>query len=60
VAAGVLKLVGTDRQRIVAETRELLDDSRAYAAMAHAANPFGDGKASARIVDALLKFPLDR
>jgi UDP-N-acetylglucosamine 2-epimerase (non-hydrolysing) len=60
VAAGVLKLVGTDCQRIVAETRELLDDSRAYAAMAHAANPFGDGKASARIVDALLKFPLDR
>jgi UDP-N-acetylglucosamine 2-epimerase (non-hydrolysing) len=60
VAAGVLKLVGTDRQRIVAETRELLENPRAYAAMAHAANPFGDGKASARIVDALLKFPLDR
>lgn len=56
VTAGVLKLVGTDTKRIVAESRQLLDDPQAHAKMAHAANPFGDGKAARRIVDALLKF----
>lgn len=56
VNAGVLKLVGTDTKRIVAESCQLLDDPIAYANMAHAANPFGDGKAAGRIVDALLKF----
>lgn len=49
VAAGTAKLVGTDRATIVAETLALLDDEAAYAAMARAHNPFGDGQAAARI-----------
>ena len=53
VAAGTAKLVGTDRERIVAEASRLLHDPAAYAAMAHAVSPYGDGKASARIADAL-------
>jgi UDP-N-acetylglucosamine 2-epimerase (non-hydrolysing) len=56
VEAGVLKLVGTDPRRIVQEANRLLDDPRAYALMARAVNPFGDGKAAARIVQALLEF----
>ena len=51
VAAGTAKLVGTDRHRIVAEVFALLDDDAAYAEMARAHNPFGDGKASSRIAD---------
>jgi UDP-N-acetylglucosamine 2-epimerase (non-hydrolysing) len=54
--AGVLLLVGTDRERIVRETRVLLEDQAAYRRMAHASNPFGDGHAAERIVDALLAF----
>jgi len=57
VEAGVLKLVGTDTQKIVREARRLLDDEAAYAAMAHAANPFGDGHAAEYIVKALLAYP---
>ena len=53
VAAGTAKLVGTDRTRIVAEASRLLADPAAYAAMAHAVSPYGDGQASARIADAL-------
>lgn len=49
VVAGTAKLIGTDPQRIVAEVTTLLDDPAAYAAMARAHNPFGDGHASARI-----------
>jgi UDP-N-acetylglucosamine 2-epimerase (non-hydrolysing) len=49
VAAGTARLIGTDTYRIVAETARILDDSRAYQAMARAHNPFGDGRASARI-----------
>jgi len=49
VAAGTAKLVGTDADHIVSEISTLLDDSRAYSAMARAHNPFGDGHASARI-----------
>ena len=56
VAAGVLKLVGTDPQRIVDEATRLLSDVQAYAAMAHAANPFGDGHAAERIAAALENF----
>jgi len=56
VEAGVLKLVGTGTERIVAETSRLLEDDAAYAAMAHAANPFGDGHAADKIVKALLGF----
>lgn len=58
VAAGVLKLVGTDPGRIVEETSRLLDDPAAYDAMAHAENPFGDGHAADRIVKGILDFPL--
>ena len=61
VEAGVLKLVGADTERIVGEARRLLDDPRAYQAMACAANPFGDGHAAERIVSALLaRAPGDR
>jgi UDP-N-acetylglucosamine 2-epimerase (non-hydrolysing) len=49
VAAGTARLIGTDTDRIVSETSRLLDDSRAYQAMARAHNPFGDGHASVRI-----------
>jgi UDP-N-acetylglucosamine 2-epimerase (non-hydrolysing) len=49
VAAGTARLIGTDTDRIVSETLRLLDDSRAYQAMARAHNPFGDGHASTRI-----------
>ena len=52
--AGTARLVGTDPERILAEARRLLDDPQAHAAMARAANPFGDGHAAERIVEALL------
>jgi UDP-N-acetylglucosamine 2-epimerase (non-hydrolysing) len=55
VEAGTAKLVGTDADRIVAEAERLLDDEAAYAAMARAHNPFGDGKSAARIADLLAK-----
>ncbi len=54
IAAGVARLVGTDQARIVAETAALLDDPAAYAAMARAVSPYGDGRAGQRIVAALL------
>jgi UDP-N-acetylglucosamine 2-epimerase len=57
IQAGTALLVGTDPERIVAETRRLMDQPAAREAMAHAANPFGDGHASERIVDALLGAP---
>ncbi len=53
IEAGTAKLVGADADRIVAEAERLLDDEAAYAAMARAHNPFGDGKAAARIVELL-------
>jgi UDP-N-acetylglucosamine 2-epimerase (non-hydrolysing) len=45
VAAGTVRLVGTDSARIVAEATRLLDDPQAYAAMSRAHNPYGDGRA---------------
>ena len=54
VEAGALKLVGTESSRIVREATRLLDDPSAYAEMAKAANPYGDGRAAERIVEALL------
>jgi UDP-N-acetylglucosamine 2-epimerase (non-hydrolysing) len=56
VEAGVLKLVGTNKENIVNQARELLDDEQAYAVMAHAANPFGDGHAAEHIVKALMEY----
>ena len=53
VAAGTLKLVGTDEQVVYQEAKTLLTDSDAYHAMAHAQNPYGDGQASRRIVEAI-------
>lgn len=58
VTAGVLKLVGTDTEKIVTETQRLLDDAKAYDAMAHAENPFGDGRAAERIVKGLLDYAI--
>lgn len=50
VEAGTVKLVGADAGRIIAETVSLLENEVAYAKMARATNPYGDGKASQRIV----------
>jgi UDP-N-acetylglucosamine 2-epimerase (non-hydrolysing) len=54
IEAGTAILVGTDKDRIVSETRRLMDDEVAHAAMATAVNPFGDGHAAERIVEGLL------
>jgi len=54
IDAGVLKLVGTDTNTIVNKAAHLLDDQSAYQTMAHAANPYGDGKAAIKIVETLL------
>ena len=55
VDAGTLKLVGTETSRIVEEARRLLDDPVEYGKMSKASNPYGDGHAAERIVEALLK-----
>ena len=55
VEAGVVRLVGTDFDRIVAEATRLLDDSVHYASMAHGASPYGDGHAAQRIAAILKK-----
>lgn len=54
VKAGTVKLAGTDEEKIVALAAQLLDDEREYSSMSRAVNPYGDGKASERIVEALL------
>ena len=54
VAAGTALLVGTDPDRILAEASRLLNDDAAYAQMAMAHNPFGDGKSAARIAELLV------
>ena len=54
IEAGTLKLVGTETGRIVHEAERLLDDPIAHAKMAKAANPYGDGHAAKRIIQALL------
>jgi len=53
VKAGTLKLVGTGTRDIVREATRLLDDPSAHAEMAKAVNPFGDGHATGRIIQAL-------
>ncbi len=55
VAAGTARLVGTDIEKILANANRLLDDSAAYRGMAERHNPYGDGRASARIVEELLR-----
>jgi len=56
VRAGCVKLVGSDRRAIVRNMQRLLTDKRAYATMQRAVNPYGDGRASARIVRAMKYF----
>ncbi|MBL4932684.1 non-hydrolyzing UDP-N-acetylglucosamine 2-epimerase [Clostridium paridis] len=53
VAAGTVKLVGTDVEKIITEANKLLNDKVEYEKMSKAVNPYGDGKASIRIVDAI-------
>ncbi|MFU1795911.1 non-hydrolyzing UDP-N-acetylglucosamine 2-epimerase [Paenibacillus azoreducens] len=54
IDAGILELVGTDEQNVYERTRALLTDQTLYDSMSKAANPYGDGKASQRIVQAIL------
>jgi len=56
VEAGTVRIVGTDRMRIVNGARLLLDNPAEYQKMARAVNPYGDGHAAERIVKALLEF----
>ncbi|GIO23417.1 non-hydrolyzing UDP-N-acetylglucosamine 2-epimerase [Oceanobacillus sp. J11TS1] len=56
VAAGTLKLAGTNEEDIFQVANELLSDETAYVKMAKAVNPYGDGEASARIIAAILKY----
>lgn len=53
IAAGTLRLVGTEEETIYKNFKELLEDRAAYDKMAHASNPYGDGFASVRIADVL-------
>lgn len=54
IEAGTLKLVGTDEETIYKEAKKLLTDKKEYEKMSHASNPYGDGLASKRIVDAII------
>ena len=54
IAAGTAKLAGVEKETIVKMASELLDSPEAYAKMAKAVNPYGDGRASERITDAIL------
>ncbi len=56
VEAGTVKLVGTDVKKIVSEANTLLNNEEAYSKMSKSINPYGDGNASKRIVDAILKY----
>ena len=56
VEAGTVKVIGTDTERIIAEAETLLTNKDAYDRMAKAKNPYGDGKASLYIIDAIVKY----
>ena len=56
IKAGTLKLVGTDEDVIYEETKKLLLDKKEYEKMSKASNPYGDGHASERIVDAITSY----
>lgn len=56
VEAGTVRLIGTNRRRIVEEASRLLDSAEAYEAMSRQHNPYGDGKACPRIVEASLRW----
>jgi UDP-N-acetylglucosamine 2-epimerase (non-hydrolysing) len=53
VDAGTVQVIGADRAQIVAQAQRLLDDDAYYLQMSRAVNPYGDGQAARRIVDAL-------
>lgn len=55
VAAGTARLVGTDVEKILFNVNVLLDDQAVYRGMAEQHNPYGDGRASSRIVEELLR-----
>ena len=55
IAAGTLKLVGTDEEVIYQNFKLLLEDSSEYAKMSNSSNPYGDGFACKRIADILSK-----
>lgn len=56
VEAGTVKVIGTDKDTIISEVTKLLLDEEEYGKMSNAANPYGDGKASERIVEAILNY----
>lgn len=56
VEAGTSRLVGTDTERIVSETRKLLDDRASYEKMARSVNPYGDGTSARKIADIIQNF----
>lgn len=58
VEAGTVRLVGTDRDLIVSEVSHLLDDYSAYQSMSVAHNPYGDGEATGRILEAIRNWAL--
>lgn len=55
IQAGTVRLVGTDEDAIISQAGHLLDNPEAYAEMAQSINPYGDGKAATRIVNAILE-----
>lgn len=55
ILSGTVKLVGTNREKIIHEVQSLIDDKKAYEAMSSANNPYGDGKACNRIVEFFTK-----
>jgi UDP-N-acetylglucosamine 2-epimerase (non-hydrolysing) len=54
IGAGTVKLIGTDKERVYSESKILITDEAAYHKMSNACNPYGDGQASRRIVEAIL------
>lgn len=60
IEAGAARLIGTDTERIYAETIRLIEDSQSYHDMSHAVNPYGDGRAGQRIVNFLLGQPIEK
>ena len=56
VSAGTVKLVGTNKDKIVSEMSKLLDDSNSYNMMSSASNPYGNGNSSNLIVGVLKKY----
>ena len=60
VAAGTVRVVGTETSRVVSEAEALLSDPAEYEKMASAKNPYGDGHASERIIDAIRKTMVDK